>query len=62
MKTESKEKLIKANGAIEAIIDLLEIEDGVFGTSQHEVKIKHLAEIVVNINQVLKDEHEPITS
>jgi len=61
MKIENEVNLIKANGAIEAIIFLLESEDRVFGTNQHEVKIKHLAEIVVNINQMLKDENEPIT-
>jgi len=62
MKTESEVKLIKATGAINAIIHLLEIEDSVFGTNHHEVKIKYLDEIVDDINQVLKDEHEPITS
>jgi len=62
MKFENEMKLSRATGIIKSIYELLEIEDNSSELKMHDIKIKYLKEAVEDINQVLKDEHEPITS
>ena len=57
MKFENENKLSGATGAIKAIYELLEIEDNSSELKMHDTKIKYLKEVVVDIEQVMKDEN-----